>query len=270
MALISMAVWDTEENKRSELTEQCLNSILETVDFKKHRLFISDNGSCDITQRIYSKIITKYDSRYNNDSLIIHRNYKNIGTAAAVNSGWAGRLPGEHCIKMDNDVLVHQLGWVDEMQEAIEWQPKIGIIGLKRKDVWESPNNEHPFYKSELLMLPHEQGQRWIVVEKVKHVIGTCQMYNSALLDKIGYLYQASLYGFDDSFAAARCTLAGFDNVFLPHIHISHLDNGAVDYQKWKEEHAGQHFTEYHQIIEEFKNGTRNIYYNPFAKETKH
>jgi GT2 family glycosyltransferase len=269
MALISMAVWDTDENKRSELTRKCLLSLLQTVDFSKHQLFISDNGSCAETQKVYSEFKECFDSHYypnNLTSLTIHRNYKNLGTAEAVNIGWAGRMNGENCIKMDNDCIIHQAGWVDEMEEAIAREPKIGILGLKRVDIEESPLNPHPFYHSELVMLPHIPGQKWIVVEKVKHVIGTCQMYSSALLDKIGYLCQPDLYGFDDSLAAVRCNVAGFDNYFLPHISISHLDNGAHDYQAWKQQHAGKLFTAYNQAVADYRSGAKSVYHNPFKK----
>jgi predicted RecA/RadA family phage recombinase len=63
---------------------------------------------------------------------------------------------------------------------------------LKRKDCWEHPEHEQPDLRSTLFMLPHQSGERWIVGERVFHVMGTCQMYNSAFLDKIGYLYQPS------------------------------------------------------------------------------
>ena len=113
---------------------------------------------------------------------------------------------------MDNDVVIHQAGWVEKLEACIERDPQIGIIGLKRKDCIESPDRTD-FYKSELMMLPHIPGEEWLIVEKVNHVMGTCQMYNSKLIDRIGGLYQMDgLYGFDDSLAAVRCKLAGFYN----------------------------------------------------------
>lgn len=47
MALIAMAVYDTEENKRAKLTYRTVECLLKTVDFNKHRLFIIDNASCE-------------------------------------------------------------------------------------------------------------------------------------------------------------------------------------------------------------------------------
>lgn len=255
MALIAMAVYSTEENQKDECLERTLESLRQTVDFTKHLLIISVNA-CTIKT---IKILNSYsDIIY----LIIH-NDSNIGTAEAINKAWEYR-DGENCIKMDDDVVIHQAGWVDLMEEAIRRDNKIGIIGLKRKDCWENPEHPDGNYKSELQMLPQTAGEKWIVVEKVKHVIGTCQMYSDALLQQIGYLYQPKLYGFDDVLAAARSHKAGFKNVFLPQIEIDHIDAGNTPYQGWKERHAGECWTEVNKYLAGYAAGTESIYYNPF------
>lgn len=265
MALISMAVWDTEENERTIYTRKTLESLLDTVDFTKHRLIISDNGSCKRTHDLYTEFFFRFRDKYpyNNKIEIIY-NGKNLGTAEGINKAWKERIPGENAIKMDNDVIIHQSGWVDELEYAIRLDKEIGIVGLKRKDCWENPMHTDPFYKSQLKMLPHNPGEPWVVVEKVNHVMGTCQMYSSALLDKIGYLQQPALYGFDDSWAAARSIIAGFYNAFLPHIKIDHIDAGDKPYQQWKQKHANDQWQIYHQTLAAWKNGTKSVYYNPF------
>jgi hypothetical protein len=113
-------------------------------------------------------------------------------------------------------------------------------------------------------MLPHKPGEKWIVGEIVNHVMGTCQGYSPTLLDKIGYLYQPRLYGFDDALAAARCKVAGFLSVFLPHIEIDHIDPGDTAYQGWKEKVAGEDMAEYNRIVNGYFDGSIPIYYNPF------
>ncbi len=107
-------------------------------------------------------------------------NNENIGTARAINKAWARRAPGQHCIKMDDDVVIHSSGWLDQLEEAIRRDSSIGQIRLKRKDVWEHPKHESPDLRSELIMLPHAGGEPWMVVGKVKHVIGTCVLHLSA------------------------------------------------------------------------------------------
>ena len=249
MALISLAVWDTEENGRTEYTAKTLETLYLTVNTRKHRIIIVDNGSCEATQKLLNKAAR----------IEVIRLHENIGTAKAVNKAWQLRKPNENCVKMDNDVVIHSRDWVEDMERAIKLGPAIGIVGLKRKDCWEEPSRTD-FYKSSLEMLPHVAGEPWVVVERVNHVMGTCQMFNSALLDKIGYLYQPRLYGFDDALAAIRCQVAGFYSCFLPHIEIDHIDTGATAYQGWKEKHAGEDMAEYNRLKNGYLSGTIPVY----------
>jgi len=273
-ALIAMCCWDTDENKRSAFTYDTLQSLLDTVDFNKHRLIIVDNNSCETTKQILTAFMELFADMYPNKNEVyvpeIITLPENIGTAEAINKAWRTRRPGEHAIKMDNDVVIHEQGWVDLMEHAIERMPTIGIVGLKRNDLWECPDHEDPNFRSKLMFVPHERGHRWITFEKVHHVIGTCQMFSSALLDKIGYLYQPGLYGFDDSLAAYRCHMAGFISGFLPSVEITHLDPGGDGYYDWKQKEAEKGGADFQKIKDEYLSGERDIYYDPrFANPTK-
>lgn len=261
MSLISMAVFDTEENQRSELTEKTLYSLFSTVDFDRHRLFIVDNGSCDATLKIYGQFKFDWAGTYPKENLTIILKRENLGTAKAVNKGWVNRKPGENCIKIDNDVVIHQEGWVDLMDEAIAREPQIGQVGLKRKDCWEYPGHENAEWRSKLHMLPHKPGEKWIVVEQAKHIIGTCVMHSAALLDKVGYLYQPSLYGYDDVLMSWRSSLSGFFNCFLPHIEIDHIDPGTTEYQGWKERHSGEQTKTVVELVNKFISKEQSLYY---------
>ena len=269
MSLIAMSVFDTIENKRTEYTKRTVNSLFNTVDFMKDRLIISDNGSCQETLDFYKDVQNEFIGALENAPKIIY-NGKNLGTAEAINLAWKERLPGEHCIKMDNDVVINydiyinHKGWVREMEEVIEREPKIGQVGLKRKDLMESPTVPDPHFRSRLVMLPHTNGQRWITVEVCNHILGSCVMHSSALLDKVGYLYQLGVYGFDDSFMSLRSQKAGFMNVFLPHIDIDHIDDGSNPYTEEKRKLADAVWADYQIIAREYVSGKRNVYYNPF------
>lgn len=250
MALIAMCCFDTDENNRTQYTKRTLQSLMQTVNMARHRIIVVDNASCEATKRVL---------RYFDPYIKVITLGQNLGTAKGINMAWLEREPGEHAIKMDNDVVIHSKGWVEEMEEAIMLDSKIGIVGLKRKDCWENPNHESAMYRSELKLLGGV-NHKWIPIEKVNHVMGTCQMFNSALLDKIGYLYQPRLYGFDDSLAAIRCQVAGFYSCFIPHIEIDHIDTGETPYQGWKEKHSGEDMVAFNQIKNAYLNGTKPIY----------
>lgn len=253
-ALIAMAVYSTAENKKDECLDKTLQSLKDSVDFTKHRLMLSVNAYTPITQLIFRK--------YKDIISQVIYNDKNLGTAEAINLIWKQRTEGEHCIKMDDDVVINDCtGWIDLMESIVEADKTIGQIGLKRKDLWENPNHENPFYRSELLDIETDLGT--FTIEKCNHIMGTCVLHSSDLLDSVGYLYQPSLYGFDDALMSLRSRLSGFKNVFIPHIDIDHIDEGATPYQKWKEEHSGQQWDMYHKAVADYSNG-ENVYYNPY------
>lgn len=256
--LIAMAVWDTVENNRTWMTEATLESLSRTMDWRKHRLIVVDNNSCEETQELLGYAgLQGYPLPY-----ILLRNKENEGTAKAINRAWRYREPGEHCVKMDNDVIIRQAEWADWMEAVFARDPRIGICGLKRNDLEECPWAEKEEYRSTIRMLPHERGQRWLTVEQVRHVIGTCQGYSSALLDEIGYLVQPSVYGFDDSLAAVRAKVAGFQSVFLHGFEITHLDPGGDDYAAWKRAQAEKYFATHNSDVVLYEARVKDVYHD--------
>jgi len=259
-ALIAMACFDTLENGRTQMTEATLKSLVATVDLgskkapygeSRHRLVISDNGSCRATQRLYRV--------YGQHIFDVIRNGENIGTAKAINKAWQYRAPGEHVVKMDNDVVIHQAEWLDWIEDAFQRDPKLGILGLKRSDLEENPWRKDLFHSS-IRMLPHERGQRWIVVEDVAGVMGTCQAYSSLLLDKIGFLSQPGFYGYDDALASIRAKKAGFGRAFLCGFEIDHVDPGGSAFGQWKIDQANKGWGEFQALQRKYESGERKVY----------
>lgn len=235
MSLIVMVVFDTVENDRTKYTRQAIASLHRSVDTSggKHRVLIVDNDSCLETKNVIQYAIDTYENWE------VYRCIKNIGTAEAWNMGVRQRMPGQHVIKIDNDIVINGCdNWVEQMEEVVRIEPTIGQVGLKRKDCSETTTNPAKFYRSVIQQLPHVPGERWVIVEKQFHVMGSCVLHSSALLDKIGFMYQIGLYGFDDSFMSARAIKAGFQPVMLPHIDIDHIDGGDNPYTQHKQKLA--------------------------------
>lgn len=249
MALIAMAVHDTEENQRSKYTKKTIESLFDTVDFNIHRLIIIDNNSCKETKKIISELL-----KYVYKNIHVITNTENVGTAKAINQAWAYRKPNEVVIKMDNDVVINNYGWVEEMELAMKLGG-YGILGLKRKDLMQSPNASNN-WKTELKMLPHEKGDNWVVVEESADIMGTVQMFHPELINKMGGLMQAGVYGFDDTLACIRAILLGYKLAFLPHIDIDHIDVGGDAYTEWKRKYAGEKMEEFYKIKDGLINGT--------------
>lgn len=251
--IIAMAVHDTNDNQRTEYTEQVLECLKNTVDRDRHRIVIIDNNSCEQTKLLLSEATKKIDA-------IIVTLSENVGTARAINYAIGMREPWQHVCKLDNDCVIQQSGWLDELVEAADRDSNIGIAGLKRVDLEEYPDHPLDHYKSMVYMLPHERGQRWIIGESVKHIMGTCTLLTSRWLEKCGYMFQVNKYGLDDYNASARCVILGMKNVFLPHIPIVHLDRGGTEYCDWKQREAGEAWDKSREIVQQYINGTRPLY----------
>lgn len=253
--LVAVAIYDTNDNDRTRYTIATIESLRKTTDPSKTRVFLIDNDSCKPTKD-YLKTIKDKNFR-------VITNKENLGTAEAINLAWVFRESGEYCVKCDNDVVFHDNNWLDKMGMCFEQDDKLGILGLKRKDLPNSPS--HEMYTTTLYMLDKkDNNQPWCVVEVCDDIIGTCLMFNPKLLDEIGYLYQPGIYGYDDVLACERSLLSDYVNAFLPSVHIDHIDDGKNEYIKVKQRLAGEHMPTINQIIKEYRAGTKSIYYNPF------
>lgn len=243
MSLLACCVYDTEENDRLKYTKECFKSFLDTVDLSKHRWFIIDNNSC--------KEAKEFLKGYEKYATVIY-NTENLGTARGINLAHKQRNPNEICWKFDNDITWDVNNWVDYGDEVFDNYENIGVCGLKRKDIWQSPNNPDPRYRTIM------EGD----IELSEDIIGTCTAYNPKLLDKVGYLVQFSTYSFDDNIMNVRSLTAGFRNCFLPWIDIEHLDEGNSECTEWKKQEAGFYLQEASIYMDKIKKGEISYYYD--------
>jgi GT2 family glycosyltransferase len=257
-SLIAIAVYDTDDNKRTEYTIKTYESVTRTI-FDDTQVCFIDNDSCLRTKE-FLKSVQSGDLKVD-----VITNTSNIGTAEAINKAWYKYKDIPYKIKLDNDVVFHEPGWVEDMIRCFELNPEIGILGLKRKDLPNEPSSES--YPTKLAYLNHSLGDKWDfknVVEYCEDIIGTCLMFNPELFNKIGYLYQPGSYGFDDVLACARSLKAGFRNAFYPSVEIDHIDTGETVYADWKRKYAGVYLPKIGGIISEYSSGEKSIHYNPF------
>lgn len=255
--LIAIPVWDTVENKRTQLTKLVVEQLLKTIS-AHDRVIVSDNGSCEET--------IEFIENLNDDRLTLLRNGRNLGIADGANAAWEMARDDEIVCKMDNDCFILTPGWTSIVSFVLSKSPDIGILGMKRKDLLEHPQAQEP-YRSKLSFCNHEPGERWIVVEDASHIMGTCYCFNPALRKKFGFLNQPkTIYGFDDSLASVRARVLGFRTCFLPQIEIDHLDVSGTkktdEYTKWKNNEALGGMEEYNNMVNGYISGRLNPYHD--------
>ncbi len=267
--ILAVACFDTDENQRTIYTDKTLYGLLKTVNFKRHTLFISDNGSCKATQELYKRFTKDFIALFPEKNLIISYNGTNLGTARAINKAIAIRQPGQKVCKLDNDVIIHENNWIERMEEALEADHSYGIVALKRRDLHQAPWVTDPDYRTELRMLPHNKGGRWIVIEEAAEIMGTCTLFSQQLLDRVGGLIQVpnSPYAWDDPLMSLRSRLAGFRSAYLPYIYIDHIDNGGNVFTQWKKDHAAETMQAFQAMKEEYESGVRDVFVDPAEDE---
>lgn len=258
---------------RLAFTQACWESILRTTTPDEIRVGFFDNASTDGTLDWLRQLELAKDPRL----LGVFTANQNIGTARAINHVWRLRLENQPCLKLDNDVVFDQPGWVTRMVEVLSLLPRLGELGLKRGDLAErayyptEPVRVGPFFRSQLYEL--HTGE---IVESVNHVLGSCVMFSPQALSQMGDLYQmqdlGNTYGFDDSLASLRLRLLGFDCAFLrgkigSPLTIQHIDpgeGGTAENGAWtreKSEHAREWMSEYNRVVGELQTGQREPYW---------
>ncbi len=257
MSLITLAVHDSLENQRTWMTATVLESLLRTVDWGRHSLYIVDNGSCQATRNCIMWHLDRFP-----DPLGIKWTplKDNIGQGSALNLGMEDLSPNEHFIRIDNDVRFLEPGWADELEECVTLDPTIGVLGIKKPGICNRPDNpEGCWSRSSLVMLPKSNR----VVEKVDHILGFCCLINHALFKKIGYLYQWGLkYAWEDVDYCWRSKLAGFWNGYI-HCPVEDLDvnpDHSEGYQKWKDEVGKENGQKWEVLKNEYATGKRSLY----------
>jgi len=252
--LIAACVYHTKENNRLPIIKSWYANLCIGAVFNEDvRIFIYDNSPVSIIEEL---------KLFNNKNVtFLGGDGNNLGTAEGINKCWKHAQEGEYLVKMDDDVIIHHSAWYEQMAEAMERMPELGILALKRKDLTECPTHPNPDGRTELLMVPQKKGERWFVVEQVKNVFGTVQMYSPALFKEIGYMQQIGLYGFDDYLMSVKCYAAGFIGAFLPHIEIDHIDVGGNEYTDWKRNAAASVINEVMILADKYKKGLEPLYY---------
>lgn len=239
MSLLMQCAYCTPENGKLKYLKQTHESLIATVNMERHRLIVVNNSQFPEAKSYLNEF-----QKSNRNVSVIHM-YQNMGTAEGINAALRERNPGEYCIKLDDDLTWCSSGWVEEMERVMGDHPEIGILGLRRDDVY-----------GELI----EDGELlWN-----SDIMGTCTMYSPRLIDTIGALAQFSPhYGFDDTVYATRSLAAGFKNAYMKNIRIVNLDTGGTEYTEWKKREAGVYLQEASIYMDKIKNGEIS-YYIPF------
>ena len=181
---------------RKALTIQTLESLRETGALHQAEVVVFDNASIDGTWQA----LVAFNAGLGEESVYLHRSHVNIGCPKALNWVLAHKSrPGQHFIKVDNDVVLTTPDWVLHLSDFLEHEPSVAMVGPWYRELETDTQGR---------IINYHRGW-W----EIFPIIGHCVMHRGKLLNETGYfdvLADDHLYGFEDLLMAHRAGAAGY------------------------------------------------------------
>lgn len=235
----------------SELTFQCLRSLLCEIDLSANEIIVVDNASSDETPAMLAQL---------KDRIRMIRNAENRGFVDACNIG-AASARGQFLIFLNNDTIVQQ-GWLDALVETAEKDESVGAAGsmliyphghLQEAGgiVW----NDASAYAYGSKENPDDS--RFNFVREVDYCSGASLLVSKELFDRLG--------GFDMRFAPAyyedtdlcmSVRAAGYKVVFQPASRVIHHEGATAGtstqsgFKRFQEINRHKFFDKWRHVLE--------------------
>lgn len=212
---------------RAELTLQCLQSVVETVNGCTYEVVVVDNNSSDETQ----VLLQRFQKEHSDVPMIVVRNDENLGFAKACNQG-ANQAQGRFLIFLNNDIIALP-GWVEPLLAVLESDEQNGIVGPKLinpdqtiqhagiiiRDVPAPITGIHLWW-GKPRDFPPAQVQR-----ECQAVTGACLGIRKRLFEELDGFDENFMNGCEDLDLCFRVREKGFRVVYVPLSELVHLES---------------------------------------------
>lgn len=110
---------------RWDLLKKCLTSIKDNTDLTNGEIIVVSNGCVDYTPFYF-------EQNFKDKNIHLIHWPKPLGYPKAVNIGMSAAT-GEYVILLNNDVLLYNSTWLDQLLEPFYNHPKAGVTGLIKR-----------------------------------------------------------------------------------------------------------------------------------------
>ena len=209
---------------RQPYTKQCLEALFNYTS-EPFDLVVVDNGSAAPSLELLKNF---EDKKYGNGSTSrVVYNGTNLGVSKALNIGMRLRQPGQHYMKLDNDMVLPNdyESWLTEMIDITENSRRdidnVKLVALSPFN-YNRPMSEH--FPRRFLDLTN--GHRYEIEDPMPYAcLGAGKFVHSDVIDRIGgYNEKFGLYGFEDTDYGNRAIRVGFKNVYHAKVQAKHID----------------------------------------------
>jgi len=204
-----------------EYTRACLDSLrAHTPLGGDAQVLVVDNGSTDGTLPYLRGL----------DWIRLIENGKNLGFVCGNNTGIRATPPDHDVLLLNNDIVIPQDGWLEEIQRVAYSADDIGIVGCRLV----LPDGRL-LHAGAYMPLGSFWGQQIGSLEKdvnqynadrdVESVVGACMYVKRRVLEKIGLLDEAFFSYFEDTDYCLRTAEAEFRTVCAGGVTLIHHQN---------------------------------------------
>jgi len=190
-------------------TTRTIQALRDTYTFDEAEVLIVDNASVDGTGDWLLEQVDLGLLKPENVMLLD----ENIGCPRALNLVLESqRKPGQHFIKVDNDVLLVTPGWVEMLVRFLDQHPNVAMASPWYAEL--ETGNQGRVY---------EQHAGWW---RIFPVIGHCCVHRGEFLDQTGFfdvLGDDHLYGFEDNLMAHRAGAMGLDCAIVTTVVLENI-----------------------------------------------
>ena len=209
-----------------EYTKKCLDSLQKSHGLKKCNVYVVDNGSTDGTIEYLESL----------DWIILIKNNENLGFVRGNNIAIRQITEGD-IVLLNNDIIISQLDWIEELQKCAYRENEIGLVGCRLV------NEEGEFLHAGTYIYPETYwgqqiggGQKDIGQyqddREVQGVVFACVYIKRAVLDKLGGLNEVFFSYFEDTDYCLAARKAGFKVVCCGSVTLIHYQNISTDVNK--------------------------------------
>ena len=212
-----------------DYTRACLDSVKAHTDLENGRfqIFVVDNGSSDGTLPYLRGL----------DWITLIENKKNLGFVKGNNVGMRVAAADSDILLLNNDTVIEQDGWLDEMQHVAYTAADIGIVGCRMV----LPNGRflhagaymptNSFWGQQIGSLEKDVNQ-YALDREVDSVIGACFYIKREVINQIGLLNEAFFSYFEDTDYCYQAAEAGFRTICAGNVTIIHHENVSTTINK--------------------------------------
>ena len=211
---------------RWELTRRCLETLKAHTNLAEAEVIAVDNGSTDETPARLAgmpwvRVVTSAT---------------NLGYVRGNNAGIAAAPPDADVVLLNNDVEIHQDGWLSTLREAAHAAPDVGIAGcrlvlpdgrLLHAGTYILPDT---FWGQQIGALETDVNQ-YARTRDVEGIVFACAYLRREVLAKIGGLSEKFRSYFEDTDFCLRAKEAGFRTVVCGGVTLVHREHGSTSDQ---------------------------------------